>query len=79
VIEPAGAGYRVVDLESTNGTYVNGEPIAAPTPIQPGDTILLHDTQLTIAGEGSVGRCPQCGEPVQPGRNFCTECGASLV
>jgi hypothetical protein len=79
VIEPAGTGYTVVDLGSTNGTIVNGKSIAGPTPIQPGDTLVLYDTQLTVVGEGAPDRCPQCGTPVQPGRNFCTECGTALT
>src|SRR3712207_1350586 len=38
------------DLGSTNGTYVNGERIAAPTPIGPGDTISVGRSTLEVAG-----------------------------
>jgi len=31
----------IEDLSSTNGTYVNGVRISAPTPIKPGDTLQL--------------------------------------
>jgi pSer/pThr/pTyr-binding forkhead associated (FHA) protein len=31
----------IEDLGSTNGTYVNGVRISAPTPIKPGDTLQL--------------------------------------
>ncbi|MCS7300417.1 MAG: FHA domain-containing protein, partial [Fimbriimonadales bacterium] len=31
----------IEDLGSTNGTYVNGIRITAPTPIKPGDTLQL--------------------------------------
>lgn len=34
-------GFRIEDLGSSNGTYVNGERIAAATPVSAGDTITL--------------------------------------
>ncbi|MDM7460311.1 MAG: FHA domain-containing protein [bacterium] len=36
-----GEATLVEDLGSTNGTYVNGARISAPTPIKPGDTLQL--------------------------------------
>ena len=36
-----GDEYLLEDLGSSNGTYVNGKPISAPTPVEPTDKILL--------------------------------------
>lgn len=41
-------GYWLEDLGSTNGTFVNGQPIYQPTPVQPQDTIFLgRSTRLS--------------------------------
>ena len=39
------------DLGSTNGTYLNGQPVMAPVPLRNGDTIMLGDeaTWLRVA------------------------------
>lgn len=38
-IDRSDAGTTLTDNGSTNGTYVNGAKIAAPTPLNPGDTV----------------------------------------
>ncbi|MFN7018889.1 MAG: FHA domain-containing protein [Fimbriimonadales bacterium] len=38
----------IEDLGSTNGTYVNGIRISAPTPIKPGDTLQLGASLLRV-------------------------------
>lgn len=43
-------GFIVKDLESTNRTWVNGEPILV-TEVYRGDTISLGDTELVIDGD----------------------------
>jgi pSer/pThr/pTyr-binding forkhead associated (FHA) protein len=40
--------WTVTDLGSSNGTRVNGEPIAAPTPLSPGDTVQAGATVLRV-------------------------------
>ncbi len=49
-IRPDGVGYVLVDLGSTNGTSVNGQPMAAHTPhaLRAGDVITIGDTALTV-------------------------------
>jgi pSer/pThr/pTyr-binding forkhead associated (FHA) protein len=37
-------GFQLVDLGSTNGTHVNGQRIAAPTAVTPGESITLGRT-----------------------------------
>ncbi len=39
---------RVEDLGSTNGTYVNGRRITAPTGIAKGDTVQIGKTMLEV-------------------------------
>ncbi|KAA3647728.1 MAG: FHA domain-containing protein [Chloroflexi bacterium] len=34
-------GYKIEDMGSSNGTFVNGEKISSPTELKPGDTIKL--------------------------------------
>jgi DNA-binding winged helix-turn-helix (wHTH) protein len=38
----------VEDLESTNGTWVNGKRIAGPTPLRPGDELALGSEKLQV-------------------------------
>ncbi len=45
--------YTIADLESRNGTYVNGEKIARIIPLQNDDVITLGDQQLTFVDEAS--------------------------
>jgi pSer/pThr/pTyr-binding forkhead associated (FHA) protein len=41
VIERGIEGIRIVDLESTNGTFLNGRPLKVLNPIMHGDTVIL--------------------------------------
>ncbi|HEU5199757.1 MAG TPA: FHA domain-containing protein, partial [Ktedonobacterales bacterium] len=49
-LRPDGAGYVLIDLGSTNGTRVNGQPVAAHThhALHAGDVITIGDTALTV-------------------------------
>ncbi len=49
-------GYVVEDLRSTNGTYVNGQRIAGPTLLQPGQVIRIGQTELTFYALQGQGR-----------------------
>jgi hypothetical protein len=42
-------GYVLVieDLGSTNGTYLNGEPLSGPQPLHPGDRIRIGDSEFS--------------------------------
>lgn len=46
MLERLAAGWSVSDLDSTNGTFVNGEPLSQPRPLYPGDEIEVGETLL---------------------------------
>jgi len=47
-IDRPGGGYELVDLDSQNGTFVNGIPVGHKT-LSHGDTIRIGDSELTFA------------------------------
>jgi len=62
--------FIVVDLKSTNGTYVNGRKVTSPLVVKPGDKIYIGDFTINIEGEGGtqhsvVARSPS-NEPAAP-------------
>ncbi len=54
-IEQGPDGFRVVDLESMNGTFVNGDRIRQPTPVRVGDTIQIGDTLFSVLQDSESG------------------------
>ncbi|HWH43484.1 MAG TPA: FHA domain-containing protein, partial [Thermoleophilaceae bacterium] len=44
----------IEDLGSTNGTAVNGQRISGPTVLNPGDTVQVGKTTMTLQGEGGA-------------------------
>lgn len=50
ILRPAGDNLEIEDLESTNGTYVNGMKIDAPTTLEPGDFINIGQSTLEVGG-----------------------------
>lgn len=57
----------VVDLNSTNGTWVNGRKISAPQPLKHGDKIYIADFIITLepgeAESSQVSAVPSVSEP----------------
>jgi len=43
---PHGDVIVVEDLGSTNGTYLNGQPLSGPQPLHPGDAIRIGDSEF---------------------------------
>lgn len=50
-------GYFVVDLESSNGVFLNGDQVTSPAQIFSGDVLRLGDAILTVRG-AEVGATP---------------------
>jgi hypothetical protein len=48
IVEPAGNGYRVRDLSSRNGTFVQGQRIETPTLLRAGSLVGLGDLLLVL-------------------------------
>jgi len=51
LLEYADGGWRIVDLGSSNGTYVNGERISGPTRLKHGDQIKIGATLMVFGGK----------------------------
>jgi hypothetical protein len=47
-LAPQGDVIVLEDLGSTNGTYLNDEPLRGPQPLHPGDRIRIGDSQFTF-------------------------------
>ncbi|MCD7796881.1 MAG: VWA domain-containing protein [Clostridiales bacterium] len=48
VAECVESGFAITDLQTTNGTYVNGVPIRTRTFVTPGDKIMIGNTTLIL-------------------------------
>jgi len=48
-VEKVGQRYRVRDLRSSNGTFVNGKAVAGDTWVQPGDAIQIGPYRFVVA------------------------------
>jgi DNA-binding SARP family transcriptional activator len=51
-VEPGPSGFVLVDLGSTNGTLLNGQPVDGPASLEPGDSIVVGDTLVRFIGAG---------------------------
>ena len=51
VLRPVDGGVEIQDLNSTNGTLVNGERISAPVTVASGASIELGDTRIAVEVE----------------------------
>ncbi len=47
-LDPQGEVMVLEDLGSTNGTYLNGEPLNGPQPLHPGDRIRIGDSEFAF-------------------------------
>jgi pSer/pThr/pTyr-binding forkhead associated (FHA) protein len=59
-------GVEVTDLDSANGTYVNGTRVRAPTRIQDSDVLRIGRVQLKLAWPGDPGQAMATRERPAP-------------
>jgi hypothetical protein len=52
---------QVEDLGSTNGTFVNGQRISGPTVLNPGDTVQMGRSTLSVEGAAGGGQATAIG------------------
>lgn len=83
-IRPKQGGYVLVDLQSRNGTFVNGRPLTGLHPLSPGDVIRVGDSEFyfqaaAAPATAAAPSCPHCGAPLRPGAKFCGKCGQALT
>ena len=55
--------FVIVDLRSTNGTYVNGHKISSPVVIGPDDKVYIGDYVIQLDGAGAVDADEDWGAP----------------
>jgi len=79
-------GFVIHDLESTNGTFVNGEPVTSARRLEPGDTIGIGPFDVSFCtfdnidgggmadfGHGAGDQTIVCQRPVEPRLSFSGE------
>lgn len=74
VIQGRGAGYHLVDLGSTNGTFVNDTRIHRPTPLRDADVIVIGGRRFVFcqpAAGGGQEIDPVAGTAVAVGKTAC--------
>jgi len=58
--------FIVVDLKSTNGTYVNGRKITSPLVVKPGDKVYIGDFIMNVEELVAVAGAPQAMQSGPP-------------
>jgi pSer/pThr/pTyr-binding forkhead associated (FHA) protein len=59
------SGLYIQDLDSQNGTWLNGEPLSAPAPLRPGDVLRVGEVELRCetAAHGWASAAPSTSAP----------------
>ena len=65
VIRPLEDSLEIEDLDSLNGTWVNGRRIATATRLAPGDRVRLGDSSFEVASRGTLAS-PTVATPTPP-------------
>ena len=61
--EAAPSGLVVEDLDSTNGTYLDGTTVVGPTRLRTGDVVVVGSTRIVVADDGApVAAAPRSAE-----------------
>src|SRR5262245_56274133 len=56
-----GSNVVIRDLNSTNGTFINGEKVSGESPLKPGQTLRLGQIELRLETEGAAAPAPVTG------------------
>jgi len=76
-IEPHNGGWRIVDLGSRNGTYVNGSRVESHV-LAPGDEVRIANVPMFFEQEpGATSlakQCPNCFETIPADAAICPHC-----
>lgn len=54
IVLDKGGNMTIMDLQSTNGTYVNGRKVRGSMPVRPGDRIMISNLALTTNWKGML-------------------------
>lgn len=78
-----GDRYFVIDLNSRNHTYINGQALVAQceTELRDGDCLKLGNEEFVFHTAGAAGvemACPNCGAHIIGGSCYCAYCGCKL-
>src|ERR671938_10583 len=70
-LRPEGQRYSIVDLKSTNGTFVNDQRLEPyqPRPLNTGDVIRIGDTRFTYEVSGAYNIAPTVYAEPTPGND----------
>jgi FHA domain len=66
-VRPVDGGVEVEDLGSTNGTFVNGERVAAPVRVTTGASMDVGDSRIALELEPKAEAAPVDAEPAAAG------------
>jgi predicted component of type VI protein secretion system len=66
IVPTPDGGATVEDLESSNGTFVNQQPLHSATRVDPGDQLLIGLTILQLRNEAQIAAVPSAVRPIPP-------------
>jgi hypothetical protein len=65
--------FRLIDHESTNGTFVQEERIEGSAVLVAGSSFRVGATVMSLVPTGET--CSRCGQPIEDSVGFCGNCG----
>lgn len=70
LLTPHRNGVVVEDMQSSNGTWVNGQRITAPTLVTAADTVIVGETELVLWTDRPMPPPPDVVTPIDPGSSI---------
>lgn len=79
-LDRQGGNVIIFDLNSANGTLVNGQRLFQSHKLSPGDQVQLGNLKFSFNPEQEATVfCSNCGQGIRPGVKFCRFCGRPQV